>query len=61
MDGEGDRGDDKESCEHPCDFGQEGYGAAGTKGRLAGPPKSRSNVYVFAPLEEHCSDEQKAN
>ena len=61
MDGEGDRSDDKESREHPCDFGQKGYGAARTERRLAGAPEGRSDVHVFAPLEQHRSDEQEAN
>ena len=47
--------------QHPSDFGQKGDGAPRTEGRLAGPPEGRSDVHVFAALEEHCSDQQQAN
>ena len=51
----------KIACQHPCDFGQKGYRAPRAEGRLARPPESRGDVHVFAPLEEHCSDQQEAN
>ncbi len=61
MDGQGYGSQNKNSRQHPGDFGQKSHRAARAEGRLAGSPKGRSDVHVFAALEQNRDDEQHAN